>query len=240
MPERIVSPHNPAARPLLEPIVQAMYDTEVLSPDTQQIDFFQNPIGSLTTSGAAGTGVRKTLRFTNLETQGVLSHPRIHAVRGIRICLNEAPQTTSSDARSSTRSWSHPQLALLKWLQFRTYYLLSIGIKKYAEGPTFMFPGNVGIGSRASAVCLGQRLNTGSLGVVSEGLAAHGWGLYYGLGRNSITIPPGQNFRAQIVSGDSAGTLYNISSDAFPKGVNNGIHRLVTNYLDGFHGTEVQ
>lgn len=250
MPARILSPHSVLARPLLEPRVEALYDSDVWSVTTSRIDFFQIPYGQPGISGnAAIPGIRfdKTLRHTNMDRGGSLNHPKMFVVKGIRLLVNDAPQSTSEEARLTGLTWSarHPQQLLLTYLQYACYYRFRVGAQKiYAEGPGFMFPGNLGAQARATEVCLGQRLNGGtpSVGVISEAYHAHMAGIYFALGRNSMTLGPGQSFRAELAAGfEPQLTLFGFFGGVIDASVQlNYLNRLVYNYLDGWLGAEVQ
>ena len=248
MPARIISPHSVLARPLLEPRVEALYDSDVWSYTTSRIDFFQVPLGQNGISGNAaipGIPFEKRLRHTNMERGGSLNHPKMFVVKGIRLILNDAPQSTSKECRVLTYSARSPQQLLLAYIQYACYYRFRVGAQKiYAEGPGFMFPGNIGAQARASEVCLGQRTNGGQpdVGVISEGYHAHMAGIYFSLGRNSMTLAPGQSFRAELAAGfEPQLTLFGFFGQLIDSTVQlNHLNRLIYNYLDGWLGAEVQ
>lgn len=252
MPARILSPHSVLARPLLEPRVEALYDSDVWSYTTSRIDYFQVPLGEQGVSGnpaIPGIPFTKQLRHTNNERGGSLPHPKMFVVKGIRLLVNDAPQSTSKEARAiattPNASAGSPQTLLLSYIQYACYYRFRVGAQKiYAEGPGFMFPGNIGIQGNVATACVGQRMNSGQppLGVITEAAHAHMAGIYYSLGRNSVTLAPGQSFRAELAAGlEPQLTLsgfFGLLIDAATQ--LNHMNRLIYNYLDGWLGAEVQ
>lgn len=242
MTTRIPSPVVPEARPLVEPTIQPLYDSEVWSPTTTEATFFSSALGSQTQAGAAGANVTKTYRHTNLETQGQLSHPKLFVVQGVRLAINNAPQTTSSDAGytdTSRYTYGHPQGALQKFIQFLCYFALRIGVKDYARGPGYLFPANLSLVPQVASAAVGTRFAAATpSGAIVDSFYSQPWGLYFATGRNAITIPPGQHIRGTLTA--AAGSLFAQQNTAFPSGTNTGIHRLVYCVLDGTFAREVQ
>lgn len=238
----IVDPVNIAGeRPLIEPNIQQLYDSEVWSSTTTEVAFFRRGQGSKTIGGdaTAGANIKKTLRHTNLSVAGILPKPEMYLILGCRLHVPEAPQTTSSDARNGTTSWGHPEAALQQYLSYLCYYKLRIGSKNYITGPGFFFPSNRGINTQLASMRVGQRVeNINSTSHVAQAFACHTIGNGYGLGPG-LLITEGEEFRAELKA-HARQSLNAIDATAFPSGANDGLHRLVYNFLEGVAGRAVQ
>jgi hypothetical protein len=239
----MASPFNVEDRPLIEVRSQPLYDCDVLSTRTTFIDFFQIPRGHATVAGtvAVGANVMKTLRHTNMTQGGFLPNPKLFKVEGIRLSLSEAPQDKTSTPSTvlNVLQADHVQIMLEEWLRYNMWFEFRVGSQKpYAVGPGFFFPANRGIGMNVAAVSLGQRVEGNGLGITSEAITLHGAGLYWSLGRNTVTIGPNQSFRARLRNGgltlhdNTFAVIANINSDS--------LHRLCYCWLDGLYGVEVQ
>ncbi len=179
---RFISPWDPAARAMLEPLRQTLYDSEGIVQTTLQATFFTNPLGQATINLAAN--VVKTYRLCNLETAGQLSSPKLYQVHGIRVhAFPIAPTVSAYDQDAADIS------AVL----FSSWFELYIGNKAYLDCPTWMVPSNLGFSAT-------------NAGVHDDGLTAtshvvrafNPMGGHFRLKYNRIFLPPMQNFRATI------------------------------------------
>ena len=115
----------------------------------------------------------KTFRDTNIDTAGSLPSPKIFVILNLNI-------NVSQDGASSLAN----QVTDLNDILYQTAFNLFIGTKDYLNVPTYMLPSNYGI-----------RANFG--GAATDTSAYHG-GPIFRTERKPITIPPQQNFSANI------------------------------------------
>lgn len=247
MPKRIPSPYSATDRPLIEPVVQPLYDGVVWAPTTFRRFFFKVPMGQNDAGDGvtAGTNILKTHRHTNMTKGGALPMPKIQLVTGFRVVLNKAPQTTSSDAYTAeARAYSaygDPEAFLMKYLAYFCYLEFWVGgaRRRYAEGPLFMVPAQVGLKPQVASAAVGQRYAAAApAGGIVDAHAYQQWGLYKSLGRNPVTIAPEQAFGAQISA--DAQSIYDKFSGGGALTFVGQIWRLLYLIADGEQGREVQ
>lgn len=186
---RFISPWDPAARAMLEPLRQTLYDTEGIVSTTLLATFFANPLGQPTLNLAVN--VVKTYRLTNLETAGQLSSPKLYQIHGIRVHAFPINPTVSIYDQDA---------ADISAVMFSSWFELYIGSKAYLDVPTWMVPSNLGYGTTVGAVheagaAIGGAPTEDRSTVVR---AFNTSGMHFRLKYNRIFIPPQQNFRCTI------------------------------------------
>lgn len=221
----------PATEIMVERREAPLYDFDVWSGSTRDHVYFANPLGIDTASGAVGTEIIKKQRQTNMVQGGYLPKPRFFMVEGIRLQINEAPQTTSKQIRIATFTTGDYQQTLTNYLLYNCFFYLQIGNKRYAEGPAFLFPGNLGIAGQVAAMSVGQRVeNINSTAHIAQAATQYGAGRYWDTSRYPLMITHQQQVKAKLAAELSLDQL-------FPP---QGEHRFVGTVLDGIHGREVQ
>lgn len=204
MPPRIPSPFKPGRPALVEPIQQPLYSTVVITGATPeaQLLFFQ------ATQGAAG----QNPVFTNLETAGQLPNPKIFVVRGFRL---HAAQNVAIVGVDTAPTDDLADIIESYWYRF------FIGVKEYLRVPVFYL--NSGLGLWFSAAAAGAEAGNEIASVSEIGAPSHE--SYFKIHRRPITIPPQQNFQAELNLGPA---LASINAD-----------RRIWNFLEGDLGREV-
>ncbi len=204
MPPRIPSPFKPGRTALVEPIQQPLYSSvEVGTTPAADYTFFQNPRGA--------TG--QNLVYTNLETAGNLSSPKIFVIRGLRLHF---AQNVAIEAENV-----QPTDDLVDIIESYTY-ILHIGTKDYLEVPAFYC--SSGLGLWFSAAAAGAEAANQVWSVSGMGVPHHE--NYVKMRRRPIVIPPQQAFNAQIKKGPALASI--------------NAARRVWNFLEGDLGREVQ
>jgi hypothetical protein len=203
--KRMSSPFDPARRAYLEPIEQPIYSSSILTAATpqQKLPFFPVP--------AASQGNRV---LSNIS-ENRLANPKLFVIRGWRLHVT---QSVAIQAATSN------QLSGLLTILENYYYRFFVGTKDYLILPMFAVPS--GLGAWAAMAGAGAA-------VANEfaELAANGSPTYHNyrkLARNEITIPPQQEFEADL-------NLTNVGLASFL-----GSDRRVWNILEGTLGREVQ
>ncbi len=236
---RFTFPHPALADARLEPIMQplysaAVYDNAALSTQ-RELFFFRYAIGGQVSGLAAAAGtVPATVLHTNMDTAGFLAAPKVFLVKGCRLVIPGINSTLSDVKTTNPQTGETPvehDLADMLEVLYGTYFRFFVGTKDYLNVPTFMVPGNVGVGGL---------METDVMAPAAAGpfqhvyVSANSNGQYAAMTRNgdpaedhSILIPPQQNFFCSLNA-----------SQATPPTV--AAECLVYAVLDGVFGREVQ
>lgn len=207
MPPRIESPFRPARPALVEPVVQPLYSSVLITaaaPQSQLL-FFQ------ATQGGAG----QNPVFTNMETAGQLSNPKIFVVRGYR--LHAAQNVAVTDASPMNQFVALAQIAESYWYRF------FVGTKEYLRVPAFYL--NSGLGLWLQNAAAGAEAAAEVWYTQQFGVPAHE--SYMKIVRRPIVIPPQQNFQGELNLGPALAAL------------TGGVDRRIWNFLEGELGREV-
>lgn len=204
--KRMNSPFDPARRAYLEPIEQPIYSSNVLLAATPQrkLPFFPVP------SAIQGDSV-----FANLS-DNKLANPKLFVVRGWRLHIQQSVAVNAAN---------NDQLGGLLTIIENYFYRFFVGTKDYLVLPVFCIPS--GLGAWAAMAAEGATADPGTFATLS----AHGMPAYHNyraLKRNQITLPPQQEFFADL-NALNAGLASFTGSD-----------RRVWNVLEGTLGREVQ
>lgn len=203
MPPRVRSPYDPGKAAVVEPIVQPLYSSVVITVIGQsKATLFSENIGT-----AAGAEVD-----TNLDTPNILPNPKIFVILGLRL------HYTQLGAASEVTN-AFQMVDILK-IAYSYWFLLFIGSKDYLRVPAFYL--SSGLGYHGAF----QNTNTS----IDQGTGGMGWPTfhsYFKLDRHPITIPPQQNFRAEMNKGID-----------FPSNLSQT--RKMWSFLEGDFGREVQ
>jgi len=211
MPARVPSPYKPARPALVEPIQQPLNSSVVLpaaAPPSQAL-FFQ------TTQGSPGFNPV----YTNMETQGQLSNPKIFVIRGFRLHVAQSLIVNGTSQQITTDL--APKFTL-ETIAESYWYRMFIGVKEYLRTPMFYVSSGLGVWA-SMAGAGGATPNT--FGAVSA-LGAPHHSNYYKITRRPIVIPPQQNFQGELNLGPA------LASFAAPDA-------RVWNFLEGDLGREV-
>jgi hypothetical protein len=232
---RFSFPHPQLAEAQIEPIVQPLYSMATIDDATmtgqRETMFFKYSIGG-TTAGlaAAGGTVPATVLHTNMETPGFIASPKVFLATGTRIVLSNlgegltSPFVTAGTTVDAAPEGQYREFQSILEILYGTYFRFYVGTKDYLVCPTWMIPGNTGIGglsavaiSAASGVGFSQQLNA----------SLNTQGKYFSFNDNRILIPSQQNFHTSISA---------------PQATPPDPHLEVTLYsvLDGVFGREVQ
>lgn len=185
MPPRVPSPYKPHRAALVEPIVQPLYSSVLIgtTPETQLL-FFQ------ATQGAAG----QNPVFTNMETAGQLSNPKLYVIRGLRLHIEQNVAVVAGTVA--------PTDDLLDIIE-SYWYRLFVGTKEYLRVPVFYLSSGLGIWFSAAAA--GAEAANELLSVASIGVPNHS--SYFKINRRPITIPPQQNFQGELNLGPALASI---------------------------------
>jgi len=206
MVERIASPVDPAARPLLERVTNPLYDSVYLDEvlPTNELYWFVAPLGQAEAGGAGAAANSKTFLQTNMVASGYLPAPRLFAIMGLSITMS--PFTAANLLITSTNLfYPHVVLEDLKRIVHYSVFNLKVGNKDYVDVPTTQIPSNYG--------AAGGSVYDDS--VVADGAASYvqmrqWWtttGRHHTILPKALTIAPQQNFRAHIFW-DTAGDAW--------------------------------
>jgi len=179
-PVHIVSPYNPRAKALIEPIVEPLYDSGTVSTNaTTLLDFFILPLGQ----GA----VPKTLVDTNLRMAGQLGNPNVFLVTGFRL------QYTQKLTQAITNI---DDLAIM---MYDMYYSVDIGdkFKNYLQVPAFRIPGGMGMYGFMSATTVSVIVTNGLPNGINR----------YSIEKYPIGLAPNETFSAQLNAPGGALTI---------------------------------
>jgi len=203
--KRRTSPFDPAKKAYLEPIEQPLYSSNSLTAATpeQRLAFFPVP--------AAAQG-NKVLANIN---DNKLANPKLFVVRGWRLHIAQAVTllATNTDQVGGL-------LTILESYYFRFY----VGTKDYLNLPMFAVPSGMGahiFAAGAGAEATDEFVTSGLNG--QPHIENH-----RKLRRNQITIPPQQEFEADL----------NLTSAGLASFT--GANRRVWCFLEGTLGREVQ
>ncbi len=187
---RIPSPMNAGARPALEKIWYPLYGArQVAAATTGQVGFFSNLVGQTVDSRTHRT------TDTNIQTAGQLANPKTFLAMGIELMVEDlddaqATPTKPGGAGYSTAAVHHDMHRILH----NTFLEFSVGSKKYALGPSFLFPINRGIDGEGFIV--GQRADATVLHMAR--VALYWAGPTFNLRGSPVAIPPMLNFEATL------------------------------------------
>lgn len=203
--KRRESPFDPARRAYVEPIEQPIYSSDTLTAAAPQQRLVFFPV----VAGSQGNKVLSNLNGNQL------ANPKIFVVRGWRLHVQQnVPVVAGTTA----------DLGGLLTIMESYWYRFFVGTKEYLGVPMFAVPDGLGVWSSmaaAGAEAANELLSLGSLGAPQIEN-------YRKLRRNQITIPPQQEFEADL-------NLTNAGLANFT-----GANRRVWNFLEGTLGREVQ
>jgi hypothetical protein len=202
MPPRIPSPFNAAKRAVVEPIVQPLYDkVQITAAGQSKATFFSQGIGT--------AGVDQLI--TNLDTPNILAAPKIFVILGLRLHYTQLAADAVSDVAFAMTD-------VLK-IAYSYWYQLIVGAKSYKTVPAFYLSSGLGFN--------GQHIAAAAAEIAHGNMGWPHFQSYDKVDRHPITIPPQQNFRAELNR-----------SAAFPSDLSEA--RNVWNFLEGDYGREVQ
>lgn len=234
MPERIVSPHDAAAQPLIERITQPLYDALTL-PGTptalpgSPVYWFVQPIGNAELNGVAS----KTPLHTNLETAGCLPNPRLFTIMGVSMTVSAF---TSGDLAIASTDLFKPidLLEDLKRIYYYSSYQLKVGGKEYINTPTINVPSNYG--AEGCAIYDDSVAVEANLAMVLRDYF-QSTGRHHAVVKKPITIAPMQTFRTHLYfdTGPDPFAIGGLNTPGYLSGT-----RRVWNFLHGELGREVQ
>lgn len=201
MAKRMQSPFDPSKSAWLEPVEQPLYSSNVLSASSPARTYAFWPVPS------ASQGDNT---LSNMNSP-FLANPKLFIVRGWRIHIQQNVALTDA-----TLNQSIGLVAIIEGY----YYQFRIGnAKDYLVVPLWMMSSGLGMWSVFATTVNNQNAYTSTLG---QPLQEN----YRKLRRNEITIPPQQEFAAQIV-------MQNTSISSF-----SGSNRNIFNILEGTLGRE--
>ena len=228
---RFAFPHPTASEAQIEPVIQPLsshgcYDAAALTGQ-REMAFFKYAQGQTSAGIAAADGtVSSTVLHTNMETPGFIASPKVFLATGTRVVFSGLNSALSAEAETATTTSANQQARYLEDLMeilYGTYYRFYVGTKDYLVCPTWMVPGNTGVGGLASVALSGS-----DNGPAQQLLASYNsTGKYFSFGDNRVLIPSQQNFHTSLNA-----------SQAVPPTVANEVG--VYSVLDGVFGREVQ
>ncbi len=182
--------------PLLEIITQPLYSAIAFDgaaiPNESRA--FQYQIGD--TVAGAGTGaIASTLLHTNMEVGGALATPKVFEISGVRIVVaNMEAALAVGQGHPAANSADDPDmLEDVQKIVHGTHLAIHVGTKDYAAGPSFLFPGNCGLGGMAGVASFDTvAIEQPTIQV------AQGMGKYMSLQPYTIFIPSQQSFHAKL------------------------------------------
>jgi len=181
MPPRIESPFKPARAALVEPIVQPLYSSNALTVATPEATLAIVPVP------AASQG-----DFTRANVQGnSLSNPKIFVVSGHRVHISQ-----DIGIVETTGDLLEEYIEIAEQYSFRFF----VGTKDYLRVPLFYMSSGLGVSgsfAAAGAEATNEFLYTAGLGM------AHREN-YFKCKRRPITIPPQQEFLAELIRSQNA------------------------------------
>ena len=203
--KRMPSPFDPARKAYLEPIEQPIYSSAVLTAASPErvLNFFPVP------NASQGNKVLSNI------SDNKLANPKLFVVRGWRLHVQQAVAIQSTDSA---------QLNGLNTIIENYFYRFFVGSKDYLILPMFAVPSGLG----AWAAMAGAGAEATNEFAQQMNLGAPSYHNYRALKRNQITVPPQQEFEADL-------NLTNAGLASFT-----GADRRVWNLLEGTLGREVQ
>lgn len=203
MPKRMRSPFDPSKAAWLEPVEQPLYSSGqvVVASPSRKYSFWPIPSASL-----------GDLTLTNMS-QATLANPKLFIVRGWRIHIEQSVALMDT---SATLAQADGLVSIIEGY----YYNFRIGnAKDYLTLPLFAMASGFGVDLRVATVVNGQNAYTATMGAPLQEN-------YRKLRRNEITLPPQQEFSADI-------NMQNTAIASF-----NGSNRQIWNFLEGTLGRE--
>lgn len=203
MPKRMRSPFDPSKAAWLEPVEQPLYSSAnvVVASPSRKYSFWPIPSASL-----------GDLTLTNMS-QATLANPKLFIVRGWRIHIQQG--VAIADATTTLAQAD----GLIKMIE-GYYYNFRIGnAKDYLTMPLFAMASGYGVDLRVATTVNNQNGYTGTLGAPLQEN-------YRKLRRNEITLPPQQEFSADV-------NMQNTAIASFL-----GSNRQIWNFLEGTLGRE--
>lgn len=203
MAKRMKSPFDPSKAAWLEPVEQPMYSSVAFSVSSpaRKYSFWPIPSASL-----------GDLTLSNMN-QATLANPKLFIVRGWRIHIEQS--VALMDA-TTTLAQADGLIGILEGY----FYNFRIGASKdYLTLPLFALASGFGADLRVATTVNNQNAYTATLGAPLQEN-------YRKLRRNEITLPPQQEFSADI-------NMQNTAIASF-----NGSNRQIWNFLEGTLGRE--
>lgn len=236
----MISPHPAFARAKLEPVHEPLFSAIVTNVNVlfpAEVTWFQYGLGGVV-SGAGTGAVAARLIHTNLETPAQLAMPKLHLVTGLRVVFNTGVDAVLTNLMTASAVSGAAGAATvidsafedLLRVVYGTVFVFHVGTKDYFVGPTWMVPGNVGIGGVTSSSI--SDIGAAADEAVNLG-AFHSAGKYQALPRFPILIPSQQNFFAALRAPQLTRPTTGIAADATTE-------HLIWCFLDGISGREVQ
>ena len=202
MPRRTISPFS-FGKPVIEAIAQPLYDT---------INILAAGLATPYRWFTAPAGKNERQIHPDIIQGGTLSHPKIFVVWAFRVVFDEEDVTGSND-------WALTELAAVRNILWNSWYRFHVGVKDYLIVPTFAIPAGMGLTGYFDGVAAGQP--AGWVQNNNNGF----FGCQRSINNRRITIPPQQNFFAEI------NTVNNAAAPAFDLEV--------WTFLEGEFGREV-
>lgn len=233
MPERIVSPHDAAAQPLIERITQPLYDCLTLDGDAvlpgSPMYWFTSPIGGAELNG----NTSKTPLHTNMEVSGQLPNPRLFTIMGISVTVSAF--TSGVVTIGANEFMPINLLEDLKRIYYYSSYQLRVGNKEYVNTPMVNVPSNYG--AEGCAIYDDSVVADAAANYLMLRDYFQSTGRHHAVVKKPITIAPQQTFRTSI--------FFDTGPDAFAVGGLNTPGQLsgdrrAWNLLHGELGREVQ
>jgi hypothetical protein len=181
MPSRSVSPFT-FGRPVIEAIAQPLYDT---------IDILAAGLAPPYRWFTAPANKNPRQIHPDIIQGGTLSHPKIFVIWAFRLTTDE------EDLTDTTIKFSNQLFHFLN-IMWNSYYRLHVGVKDYLIVPTFAIPSGLGTTGYFDGVAAGEPI--GWFQNNNNGF----FGCQRSINNRRITIPPQQNFFAELQTVDNA------------------------------------
>lgn len=203
MAKRMKSPFDPSKAAWLEPVEQPMYSAVAVTVSSPARKYSFWPIPSTSLGDPT---------LTNM-TQATLANPKLFIVRGWRLHIEQS--VALADA-TTTLAQADGMIAFLEGY----YYNFRIGASKdYLTLPAFALSSGFGVDLRVATTVNNQNAYTGTVGAPLQEN-------YRKLRRNEITLPPQQEFSADL-------NMQNTAISSFL-----GSNRTIWNFMEGTLGRE--
>ena len=181
--------------PLLEVVTQPLYSCMSFNGGVvlpAEVRCFNYSLGD-TVPGAGDGTESATYYHTNMEVSGTLAQPKVFEVTGVRqVVSNIDAAGTTADADQTTQQ--DPNLLEdVQRFYHGTHLSLHVGTKDYLSGPSWLFPGNVGL----SGISEIASHDTAALECYQP-MAVQGQGKYMNLAPYTIFIPSQQSFHCKL------------------------------------------
>jgi hypothetical protein len=170
-----VSPVNLGSRAIVEPIVQPLYDSGlVTTTSTTQIQFFQVPLGQGTPT--------KTLVLTNQEVSGLLPNPKLFVISGFRLHISQDPSVALTSVTD------------MKIILHQSFFSFDLGgnFKNYLRVPSYMLPSGFGV----TGFAVNDSTASSTMSIVNNGAPVIS--NFFSIGKYPIGLPPLQSYQATL------------------------------------------